>query len=197
METITVFLNTINTILFFYIAIITIRIFLSWFPGYNRGAIADFIFRITNPYLNFFRRLRFLRFGNIDFSPAMGILLLYIIHKIISDFVILKQIHIGTIMAVIVIHTWAIVAFFINFFIIIIIIKVIMELSKTNTMTPFTYFINQLLNPVLYFFSKYLFNFKSSAIAQLLGVGIVFLIISIGGNGLVGIVARYLCSLPA
>lgn len=64
-----------------YIFLIIIRSVLSWFNlGYN--PLIGLLYRITDPYLSFFRRF-IPSFGGLDFSPVLAIALLYFLESII------------------------------------------------------------------------------------------------------------------
>ena len=61
-----------------YFLLIMIRVILSWVPSNSEGSmkIQAFINRLTDPYMNKFRGISWLRFGMFDFSPVLGLALL-------------------------------------------------------------------------------------------------------------------------
>jgi YggT family protein len=78
-----------------YIAMIFIRIILSWVPRmpYNPHlrAVVGFIEECVDPYLNLFRAvLKPLGFGGmaIDLSPMLGILVLFVVRNIVLQAII-------------------------------------------------------------------------------------------------------------
>jgi YggT family protein len=78
-----------------YIILIFIRIVASFVPRmpYNRylRAVLDFAQEVTDPYLNFFRRLIPPIGGGggfgLDLSPAIGLLLLFIARKLLVNLI--------------------------------------------------------------------------------------------------------------
>lgn len=60
-----------------YEILLLVRIISSWVVDYPKGDFLRFLYQITDPYLNLFRKyLPFLAAGGIDFSPIVGFLLL-------------------------------------------------------------------------------------------------------------------------
>jgi YggT family protein len=80
----------VNALFTVYIALIFIRILLSWIPRlpYNPAlrAVVEFISEVTDPYLNIFRRvLPPLGAGGVglDLSPILAIFVLYFLRGLI------------------------------------------------------------------------------------------------------------------
>lgn len=80
----------VGALLIVYIILIFGRILISYVPRmpYNRllRAVLDFVTETTDPYLNFFRRfIPMVRLGGmgIDLSPTVGILVLYVLLKVL------------------------------------------------------------------------------------------------------------------
>ncbi|MDQ4071799.1 MAG: YggT family protein [Actinomycetota bacterium] len=84
----------VNVLFTVYIALIFIRIVLSWIPRmpYNPvlRAVVGFVGDVTDPYLNLFRRiLPPVRLGPaaLDLSPIVGIFLLVIVQGIVVSLI--------------------------------------------------------------------------------------------------------------
>ena len=63
-----------------YLLLIMLRFIFSWVPeGGSEGTmkIKSLVMRITDPYMNRFQGFQRLRFGMFDFSPILGIMLLF------------------------------------------------------------------------------------------------------------------------
>ncbi|WP_235847007.1 YggT family protein [Neobacillus soli] len=58
-----------------YYWLILIAIFGSWFPKFHTSKVAEWIYKLVGPYLNFFRRF-IPPLGPIDFSPIIALLAL-------------------------------------------------------------------------------------------------------------------------
>jgi len=62
-----------------YYLIIILDIILSWVRSPSLGRLKLFTHRLTEPYMRHFRRISWLRFGMLDFSPILGLILLGLI----------------------------------------------------------------------------------------------------------------------
>ena len=67
-----------------YEVALIVRILSSWVMPSPRGPFMQFLWRITDPYLNLFRRsLPFLATGGIDFSPIVGFIAIDIVIRVL------------------------------------------------------------------------------------------------------------------
>jgi YggT family protein len=83
-----------DTLFTVYIALIIVRIVLSWIPRmpYNPvlRTVVSFVEDVTNPYLNLFRRfIPPVRIGPaaLDLSPIVGIFLLIILQQVVVSLI--------------------------------------------------------------------------------------------------------------
>ena len=188
-------LNFINIIISVYMVLIIVRIILIWFRGSVR--IPDFLLNITDPYLNWFRRLGFLRFGSLDFSPIAAIAVLSIINQIVSILARHGSISLGIISALFLQIIWSLVSFFIIFIIIILVLRLIAYLTSLNTYNIFWRAIDAISQPILFRINQTLFrgriiNYRTSMIISIVifaGFYLVFLLIF-------SVLSRFLTSLP-
>lgn len=68
----------------FYELTLIVRILSSWVMPSPRHPIMQFLWRITDPYLNLFRRsLPFLAAGGIDFSPIVGFIVIDVVIRVL------------------------------------------------------------------------------------------------------------------
>lgn len=71
--------------LYVYQALLLVRIFSSWIMPYPRGDFMIFLYQITDPYLNVFRKaLPFLAAGGIDFSPIIGFMVIQFVIRFLG-----------------------------------------------------------------------------------------------------------------
>ncbi len=87
-----------------------IDIILTWFPGAKFTAFGRFISTICDPYLNFFSRFDWLRFGNIDFSPIISIGILSALSSVLGGITATGRIYLGGILGTIIAMLWQIVS---------------------------------------------------------------------------------------
>lgn len=84
------FASLILFIIRLYIILITIRIFMSWISlPYNK--FTHYLAEITDPVLNFFKRLIPLRIGFLDLSPLIPLLLLSLADSVVTDLLVRGQ----------------------------------------------------------------------------------------------------------
>jgi uncharacterized protein YggT (Ycf19 family) len=71
-------MRVLSALLMVYFFLIMIRIILSWLPTSSEGTmkLRAMIDKLTDPYMNRFRGISWLRFGMLDFSPVLGLAVL-------------------------------------------------------------------------------------------------------------------------
>lgn len=87
MDAVITYVDAIFTV---FIIVIFIRLLLSWFQAFGRGApggpasraFFDFVYGSTDWFLNFFRRL-IPPLGMFDLSPIVALLVLYIVRGLV------------------------------------------------------------------------------------------------------------------
>lgn len=126
-----------------------VRIILTWIPSLNYSRFGHFMSAACDPYMNYFRRFGFLRFGTIDFSPILSLGLLVAASNILSNIAATGRLGVGYILASIVSVGWSIVASVIGFLVILLIIRLVALLLNKNGGSLW-YTLDQTLNPVVY-----------------------------------------------
>jgi YggT family protein len=77
--------TSIGTFLNFYVALLIIRILLSWFPNVNwMSQPFAALSQITDPYLNIFRSF-IPPLGGLDISPILAIFLLQFVARAVNS----------------------------------------------------------------------------------------------------------------
>ena len=196
------FVNFLSLIAGIYMFVIFFRIILTWFPGIENGGIQAFLARITDPYLNWFRRFSFLKLGFLDLSPiaALGALsLLTHVLRILADY---GKITIGIILALLLQVLWGALSFIIGFLIIVLILRLIVYLSQQKNYNPFWsgqfwHIIETISQPLLFRINRFLFrgritNFMPVIVVSIAGLGIIYFVLRV----LVSFVSVSLVRLP-
>ncbi|MCK5674725.1 MAG: YggT family protein, partial [Spirochaetales bacterium] len=106
-------IRLITGVLSAYMLLIFLRIIITWFGGSDFGKPFQILSSITDPYLNYFNRFSFLKFGMMDFSPIAGVLLLVIILDILNTISSYGSITLGLILSIILTAGWSAVNFLI------------------------------------------------------------------------------------
>jgi YggT family protein len=172
--------------------VIFIRIMLTWFSGVNYGRPVEFLCRITDPYLNWFRRFRVLRVANLDLSPIAALAVLSIVNNIFITLGRYGTITLGFILAMIVSALWSAVSFILIFFLIVLVLRFIAYLTRQNVygaynaMGAFWRIVDSLSQPVTYRINRIIFRdrivryhtglLSSIAVLAALRIGLGFLV---------------------
>jgi YggT family protein len=117
-----------------YSFLIVIRIVLSWGRmGETRfGSFYRYVTILTDPYLNFFRGFPGTQRGAFDFSPIIAMIVLSIVQNILSIFAAQGSITLGLVLALITQAVWSVTSFFLILFIIIAVLRIIMEYRRSS-----------------------------------------------------------------
>lgn len=71
-----------------YSLLIVVNALLSWIPSLNYSKVGQWIAKIVDPYLNWFRRgpfVRLIQATGIDFSPIVALMVLYFLEDVVIN----------------------------------------------------------------------------------------------------------------
>lgn len=139
----------ISALISIYMIVILIRILLTWFRGISLGRAEQVLASLTDPYLNWFRRNIPVRFGALDFSAVVGILALGLLNNIATQLAYAGTITFGFVIAMLVSATWSIVSFFLTFFLIIAIVRLVGIVASLDGAGRLWPVLEQILNPMI------------------------------------------------
>ncbi|MDA3958832.1 YggT family protein [Oceanispirochaeta sp.] len=108
-----------------YMLLIIFRVFLTWFQGRLNGKGVEILIKVTDPYMNRFKGISWLRFGFLDFSPVVAIALLGLVSQIFNSLAISGTLTPMLIVVYILSSIWNFFLFFINFLIIMMVFRLI------------------------------------------------------------------------
>jgi len=180
-----------------YSIIILIRIVLSWFSMSAAEKPVEFIKKLTDPYLDFWRRITSLRIGNLDFSVVIAISVLSFLQNVFRMLSVTGAITLGNLLSIIIISLWSIISFIAGFFLVIIILRVIAYLTSRDIYSTFWGTIDSISKPILYRFNRIFYGNKTGNYLKgmILTCLILFLII-VGGRILIILLVNLLKGLP-
>ncbi|MDL2229391.1 YggT family protein [Treponema sp. OttesenSCG-928-L16] len=178
-------MNFLGGLTSIYMILMFIRIMLTWFSGVSYGKIYDFLCRITDPYLDWFRRFP-LTLGHLDFSPLLALAVLSLVNNIFHTLAYYGRITLGIILAMLVSSVWAAIAFILTFFIIVLILRLIAYLTNRNSYSVFWGIVDKLAQPVIYRISRIIFrdrlvNYMTGTVTAIA----CLLVLRIGGQFLI------------
>ena len=180
-----------------YSLAVIFRIILTWFSGMDYGKVAQFLNRITDPYLNWWRNNLNLRFGALDLSPIAGLTALSIAQTIFATIAQHGRISLGIILSVTLQAVWSAASFIIFLCLVIIILRFIAYITNRNIYSRFWRFIDTVSQPLLYRLNRLIFggrivNYVNGIIAS----AAVLTAILVIGRFAVRLLARFLLGLP-
>ena len=163
-----VFLSALTSI---YMLVILFRVILSWFPGTGQDGIVYFIRKITDPYLNWFRRFGF-RIGHIDLSPILAIGVLSMLNRVFAAMSARGFISLGLILALLLQAVWSFISLLIIIMIIILVLRLIAHYMKIGGGGFFWRMIDNVSHQVIYRINRFILrdriiNFGISVIVSL------------------------------
>lgn len=181
-----------------YTLLCFIYILMSWFPGARFTKFGHFMTAICEPYMGLFRKMSFLRIGNIDFSPIVSLGILSLASAILGGIQHTGRIFFGGILGTILNSLWGIASSIIGIFTLLIFIRwIVLLINKGRTSYDSGWNqIDMLLNKITY---KVAGTFTKSSMSyqrSLLISWIAMLIILIAGHFLITILATLCNNMP-
>lgn len=117
--------------------LIVVDIILKWIYTGPKGRGTRMISQLTDPFLNFFRRLRISRIGYIDLSPLLAVLTLSIINQILGRVRELGSITFWAVIAIIISSIWNVIMTLLFAVLVVAIIRYLFLMFTTNKMNSF------------------------------------------------------------
>lgn len=149
------FLIVVRAVLLVYIILFSARIIRSWFHGTFYGKPWELLVRITDPYLAFFSRFKFLRQGMFDFTPIAAILVLIVILDLVNAIMLYGKITLGLFIGSVISAVWSGASFLLFLFLILCIIRVISLHLGKGSESSFSQVISRMTQPVINLVERY------------------------------------------
>ncbi len=173
-----------------------LRIIITWIPSLTYSPFGRVLSAICDPYLNIFRRIRFLRFSAFDLSPALAICVLYAISFLLINFSHGSFPTIGAILARCLSLLWGVVSSIIGFLTVLLVIRFLVILFSRGYGSYGSIWeqLDRGLSPLVYRVSSIITGRRPVPYKTALIVSVLILIaIYVGGSYLI----NYLCMLLA
>jgi YggT family protein len=190
-------MNLLASLAGLYSLLIVIRVILTWFGGAQYGRPVELLARVTDPYLDWWRRSLRLQAGYLDLSPIAAMAALSVAQSIFSTIARYGRISIGIILAIAVSAFWSAASFILGFCLIVLILRFIAFMTNRSLYSPFWRIIDTISQPLLYrinriIFGKRLVNYLTGNIAAIAALAAIW----IGGGFAVRLLAGLLFRLP-
>lgn len=198
-------MNIISAILTFLAAVVSvytilcfIDIVMSWLPGAKFTRFGRFISSMCDPYLFFFSKKGWLRFGNIDFSPIISIGILSLVSSILSRINSTGRIYFGSILASIVSMLWSVVSSIAGIFFLLVLIRwIVLMVKKGQTSYDSVWYqLDQMVGRIAEKISKPFTKSYADYRKQLLISWIVLLVLLVAGSAISNILCSLFYQLP-
>jgi YggT family protein len=155
-------IRTIMELLAFFVGLysllIIIRIILTWFGNAQYGKPMEILARITDPYLDWWRKKLNLRAGMLDLSPIVGIAVLSIAQTIFSTIGRYGRISLGLILAVCIVALWSALSFILGFCFVVLLLRLIAYFLNSNMYSGFWSVIDSISKPLMYRINRIVFG---------------------------------------
>jgi YggT family protein len=180
-----------------YLMLIFFRILISWFSGVEFGKPYRMLASVTDPYLNYFRRYRFMQVGAVDLSPLAGMLVLVVVADVFSTFARTGAISLGIILAIILESLWGVIGFVLTLFTVLVVIRFVAALMNASTVHPFIRTVDMIITPVMNLIHRSLFRNRFLTFRMGLAItGALLIAANLLGSFLVAELAVLLRALP-
>ncbi len=152
-------LSGLSTLITLYTLMCFARIIFTWIPSLQNTAVSRVLSSICDPYLHLFKGIKILRFHNMDFSPILSIGILVMSSSLLANIGAMQKISVGIFLAMLISLVWSLVSSIANFFIILMVIRLIFVLLNKDSGTIW-YSFDQILTPITSRIAKLFFNQK-------------------------------------
>ncbi len=187
----------LSAVVVLYMLACSARIILTWVPGVPTGRAGEILSRAVDPYLGWFRRFRFLVSARFDFSPIVAVSLLAVLNNILTTLAFTGSITLGFVLGLFVGAAWSALSFFIDFFAVCALLRVIAYAAKWNSLHPLWRTVDEILNPVLYRINRLVYRDRIVNYLQGLATGFAALVIlRAAGGALANLLIRLLGHVP-
>jgi YggT family protein len=189
--------NILSSAVSIYILLIFIRIIISWFSRDFYSKPVELLCRITDPYIDWWRKILNLRLGFIDLSPIVGIAVLSVLRSILYTITYYNKITFGSVLGIILMSAWSIASFILGFCVIVLVLRLFAYLTNRDIYTPFWKIVESISQPLLYKANRIIFGNKiGSYLKGILITILILTVIWIGGGFIIPRLTNLLLGLP-
>lgn len=146
--------GVLQAVVVVYLVLVVLRIIITWFRGAEHHAPTEILARVTDPYLRWFQRLRFLRVGVLDFSPAAAILVLIVAGNVLQRLAAAQRVTAGIILAQVLLVTWSAASVLVVVFMIMAVARAFIAAMRWEQGGGLLTVLDQTLQPMVTFVSR-------------------------------------------
>ena len=177
-------MNSIFSILASVVSIYTIlcfvRVMLTWFPGAEYSKFGQILSQMCDPYLNLFRRFRFLHFSSFDFTPAIALCVLMAAQTLFSSLATGREFRLSTILSMLVTLAGSILTSVLGFLAVIILVRLIayMIVGDGNSSYSIWTVVDRSISPLVFRIAGAFFRGQSISFVKALVTSLIALLLS-------------------
>lgn len=180
-----------------YTFLIFVRVMLTWIPSLAYSKIGRLLADICDPFLNLFRRVKFLRTSAIDFTPILAIGTLVIASTVLQNFAAMGRVSLGAFIAIVFQICWSLVNSFLTIVSVIIVIRLLFNIFSKDSGSRIWAQLDSLISPIAYkvtgfFFPRKFIQYRTVLIIALVALVLVQLIMYV----VMGVIIGFFGNLP-
>jgi len=196
MNWLSVVMQGVAALLTVYTLLLVVRIVLTWVSMDHAHPALRVLHTVCDPYLNWFRRFRFLVIGGLDFSPLAALLVLNLFSSLARFISAEGQITLGIALSILVQLLWGAAAFFFLLLGVLALVRFFAIRFRWGGQGLWQY-LDAILQPAAYAVGKVVRpGVFLSYTTTLLLLGVLNLVVWAAGGLLFGLLAALLHSLP-
>jgi YggT family protein len=139
----------LSALLVVYIILLSMRFLLSWFPGAASGRHWQMLVRLTDPYLNLFRGLAFLRRGFFDFTAVAAVLALVVALDLAGAAARYGRFTLGLALGILAGALWSGISFLLILFIVLAALRLVFRLFTRRYESPLGQLLEAMVRPLV------------------------------------------------
>ena len=176
-----------------------VRVMLSWFPGAEYSRFGQILRQMCDPYLDIFRRFRFLRFSSFDFTPAIGLCVLMALQAFFNSLAMGKAFRISTILSMLVMLVGNIFTSVLGFFAVIILVRLIVYLIIGDGQGSYSIWtaMDRAISPIIFRIAGLVFRNQSISFVKALVTSFIILaVFAVGIAYALGVLGTLISMIP-
>lgn len=182
-----------------YTLLCFVRVMLSWFPGAEYSRFGQVLRQMCDPYLDIFRRFRFLRFSSFDFTPAIGLCVLMALQAFFNSLAMGKAFRISTILSMLVMLVGNIFTSVLGFFAVIILVRLIVYLIIGDGQGSYSIWtaMDRAISPIIFRIAGLVFRNQSVSFVKALVTSFIILaVFAVGIAYALGVLGTLISMIP-
>ena len=162
-----------------YMLLCFVRVMLTWFPGAEYSKFGQILSQMCDPYLNIFRRFRFLRFSSFDFTPAIALCVLMAAQAFFSSLATGRGFRLSVILSMLVMLVGNIFTSILSFLAVILLVRLVAYLIVGDGNSSYSIWtaVDRAISPIIFRISGLFFKNQSISFVKALVTSLVTLII--------------------